>query len=171
MSFEHFSTHGCCGWKGKHIDKGALATCTPFLVPAICTLAQPTCWRAEKLKPLANPLDMFGLLNLQRLQVCKHMPRPLRKELELDLSQAGFRTLPNFAFPEWQFSNPLEFFILSMISTLLGRKVLDFLQKSFGGGTYLEDALAEVATKLQQEIWQNAVAQLHPTWYPVSLMI
>lgn len=48
------------------------------------------------------------------------------KELELDLSQAGFR------------------------------KVLDFLQKSFGGGTYLEDALAEVATKLQQEIWQNA---------------
>lgn len=107
VSFKHFSTHGCCGWKGKHIDKGALATCMPFLVPAICTLAQPTCWRAEKLKPLANPLDMFGLLNLQRLQVCKHMPRPLRKELELDLSQAGFRTLPNFTFPEWQFSKSL----------------------------------------------------------------
>lgn len=127
--------------------------------------------KGGKVETLANPLDMFGLLNLQRLQVCKHMPRPLRKELELDLSQAGFRTLPNFAFPGWQFSNLLEFFILSMISTLLGRKVLDFLQKSFGGGTYLEDALAEVATKLQQEIWQNAVAQLHPTWYPVSLMI
>lgn len=47
-------------------------------------------------------------------------------ELELDLSQDGLR------------------------------KVLDFLQQSFGGGTYLEDALAEAAKKLEQPTWQNA---------------
>lgn len=63
--------------------------------------------KGGKVETLANPSDMFGLLNLPGLQVCKHMPRPLRKELELDLSQAGFRTLPNFAFPEWQFSKSL----------------------------------------------------------------
>jgi len=84
------------------------------------------------------------------------------------LASGHYQTLPSQSD---NFPNPLQFFVFSMISTLLGRKVLDFLQKSFGGGTYLEDALAEVATKLQQEIWQNAVAQLHPTWYPVSLMI
>eukprot|EP00435_Cladocopium_sp_Y103_P074566 s219_g49.t1 len=47
-------------------------------------------------------------------------------ELELDLSQDGLR------------------------------KVLDFLRQSFGGGTYLEDALAEAAKKLEQPTWQNA---------------
>jgi len=36
------------------------------------------------------------------------------------------------------------------------RNVLDFLRRSFGGGTYLEDALAETARRLEQEAWRNA---------------
>ena len=44
------------------------------------------------------------------------------------------------------------------------RKVLDFLRQSFGGGTYLEDALAEAAKKLEQPTWQNAVPWRHGFW-------
>eukprot|EP00439_Symbiodinium_sp_Y106_P038837 s401_g4.t1 len=48
------------------------------------------------------------------------------KELELDMSQAGLR------------------------------EVLTFLRSSFGGGTYLEDALARSAERLQEASWRNA---------------
>jgi len=44
------------------------------------------------------------------------------------------------------------------------RKVLKFLRQSFGGGTYLEDALAEAAKKLEQPTWQNAVPWRHGFW-------
>ncbi|CAE7479492.1 viaA [Symbiodinium natans] len=48
------------------------------------------------------------------------------RELELDMSQDGLR------------------------------KVLDFLRSSFGGGTYLEDALHQTAERLKDDSWRNA---------------
>lgn len=48
------------------------------------------------------------------------------KEIELDMSQAGLR------------------------------EVLTFLRSSFGGGTYLEDALARTAERLEEPAWRNA---------------
>lgn len=132
VSFEHFSTHGCCGWKGKHIDKGALATCTPFLVPAICTLAQPTCWRAEKLKPwqiLRTCLD-YWIFNVCKFASTRldHQGRNLNLTLA-KLASGHYQTLPsqsdNFPIP-WN-SSFFPWFLLC-----LGGKFWIFYRKALG---------------------------------------
>lgn len=72
-----------------------------------------------------------------------------RQEMELDMNEAGMRRANE------QFRRQV------LTLTCDGRNVLDFLRRSFGGGTYLEDALAETARRLEQEAWRNAAPELH----------